>query len=83
MFNGYKSLNVMNLNVLTDNEDRTVRRSSPLGDRFGTFEARFIGFHLGYSCQSFRLFTPAHIFSVGVPSNLSDKNVIQFSSICY
>jgi hypothetical protein len=49
MFNGYKSLNVTNLNVLTDNEDRTLRRSSPLGDRFGTFEARFIGCHLGYS----------------------------------
>jgi hypothetical protein len=51
MFNGYKSLNVTNLNVLTDNEDRTLRRSSPLGDRFGTFEARFIGCHLGYSCS--------------------------------
>ena len=83
MFNGYKSLNVTNLSVLTDTEDRTLRRSSPLGDRFGTFEARFIGCHLGYSCQSFRLFTPAHIFSVGVPSNLSDRNVIPFGSLCY
>jgi hypothetical protein len=83
MFNGYKSLNVMNLSVLTDNEDRTLRRSSLLGDRFGTFEARFFGCHLGYSCNSFRLFTLAHIFSIGVPSNLSDRNVIQFSSLCY
>lgn len=71
---------MMNLIGLTGKKEHTLRRSRPVGDRFGTARAKFSGFHWGYSCQSLRRFTPGHISSVGVPSNLSTTNANQLSS---
>lgn len=80
MLNVNKTLkDVTNIVGLRDNEEHTLRRSRPLQDRFGTSEARLIGFHSGYSCQSLRLLTPGHVCSVGVPNNLSLTNVIEVS----
>ena len=53
----------------------TERRSTPSGPKAGTARAKFCGSHCGYACQSRRVVTPPHCFSVGVPSNLKFKSI--------
>lgn len=58
----------------------TESRSTPSEFSAGTARARFWGVHWGYTCQSFRVVTPGHSFSVGVPNSLHTQRRYAFRS---